>query len=168
MSKNSRFYPFIDGQKTRKHEISENSESESGERYYLSKDTFEESRSYEAGGDDDQVPVTLLLDEGDEVIDFRIAERIYRDRANLQIYPDGYYCAQTKAVLFAEDNGRPCLAQKVVWSCLSAIPIAQRLPKPIEDRAKIYGKQGADANNQSVLFFCFVGNKMSGVALVGA
>ncbi len=64
-------------------------ETASGERYYLSRNTFEESRDYEIGQDGDPVPVTLLLDKGDEVIDYRIAERIYRGRANLRLFSGG-------------------------------------------------------------------------------
>ncbi|MBA1330480.1 hypothetical protein QQ73_04640, partial [Candidatus Endoriftia persephone str. Guaymas] len=49
-----------------------------GEHYYLSAQTFAETRDYAVEAGDGPVPVTLLLDEADEVIDYRIAARIFR------------------------------------------------------------------------------------------
>jgi len=68
-----------------------------GERYYLSAQTIDATRDYAVGEVDEPVPVTLLLDQGDEVIDYRIAERIYRGRADLRIYPGGDHAFQHMA-----------------------------------------------------------------------
>ncbi|EGW54556.1 protein of unknown function UPF0227 [endosymbiont of Tevnia jerichonana (vent Tica)] len=65
-----------------------------GEHYYLSAQTFAETRDYAVEAGDGPVPVTLLLDEADEVIDYRIAARIFRGSADLHIYPGGDHAFQ--------------------------------------------------------------------------
>jgi len=48
------------------------------ERYYLSEAMVEATRRYGIDRVDDGVPTTLLLDQGDELIDWRIAAAIYQ------------------------------------------------------------------------------------------
>jgi len=60
-----------------------------GERYHLSAADILETRQFEietvAGG----LPTTLFLDRGDEVIDYRIAEAIYRGIGELRLFDGG-------------------------------------------------------------------------------
>jgi predicted esterase YcpF (UPF0227 family) len=69
-----------------------------GETYRLSKDMIEATRAYgveqPCDGDDDGVPTTLFLDRGDEVIDYRIAEALYRDCGRLLLYDGGDHAFQ--------------------------------------------------------------------------
>jgi len=62
-----------------------------GEEYRLTRAVIEATRAY---GIDDPcdaavVPTTLFLDQGDEVIDYRVAEAMYRDCGRVLIYPGG-------------------------------------------------------------------------------
>ena len=69
-----------------------------GEAYRLSADVIESTRAYgmerPCEGEDDGVPTTLFLDQGDEVIDYRIAEALYRDCGRLLLYPGGDHAFQ--------------------------------------------------------------------------
>ena len=70
----------------------------SGETYRLSADVIESTRAYgiehPCEDDDDGVPTTLFLDQGDEVIDYRIAEAMYRDCGRLLLYAGGDHAFQ--------------------------------------------------------------------------
>lgn len=69
-----------------------------GDTYTLGLEQIDASRAYgittPCDGDDDGVPTTLFLDRGDEVIDYRIAERLYRDCGRVLIYPGGDHAFQ--------------------------------------------------------------------------
>ncbi|MGD8207072.1 MAG: YqiA/YcfP family alpha/beta fold hydrolase [Thiohalocapsa sp.] len=69
-----------------------------GETYVLDAETIESTRCYgiehPCDGDDDGVPTTLLLDQGDEVIDYRIAHALYRDCGRVLAYPGGDHAFQ--------------------------------------------------------------------------
>jgi len=60
-----------------------------GETYHLDRDLIESTRKYGVDTPCDGVPTTLFLDQGDEVIDFRIAESLYRDCGRLLIFAGG-------------------------------------------------------------------------------
>lgn len=64
-----------------------------GETYQLTAELIESTRAYgienPCDGDDDGVPTTLFLDQGDEVIDYRIARDIYRRCGRVMIYSGG-------------------------------------------------------------------------------
>ena len=62
-----------------------------GEEYRLTRAVIESTRAYGIDDpcDDALVPTTLFLDQGDEVIDYRVAEAFYRDCGRLLIYPGG-------------------------------------------------------------------------------
>jgi predicted esterase YcpF (UPF0227 family) len=60
-----------------------------GERYYLSERMVEATRRFGLGDVADGVPTTLLLDRGDELIDWRIAESIYSGHAEIHAFPEG-------------------------------------------------------------------------------
>jgi predicted esterase YcpF (UPF0227 family) len=69
-----------------------------GEAYRLSADAIEATRAYAiehpCEGDDDGVPTTLFLDQGDEVIDYRIADTLYRGCGRLIRFPGGDHAFQ--------------------------------------------------------------------------
>jgi len=60
-----------------------------GERYMLTVDDIQQTRSYEIKAVDDGVPTTLFLDKGDETIDYRVAAEMYRDSAELMVFEGG-------------------------------------------------------------------------------
>ncbi len=59
------------------------------ERYYLSTEMVAATRQYALDPATDGVPTTLLLDKGDELIDYRIAERIYRGIGDIHCFEGG-------------------------------------------------------------------------------
>lgn len=65
-----------------------------GETYEVTMDLIEASLAYGVTDPCDGVPTTLFLDRGDEVIDYRIAESIYRDCGRLMIWDGGDHAFQ--------------------------------------------------------------------------
>ncbi|ESQ13911.1 MAG TPA: hypothetical protein DDY14_06965 [Chromatiaceae bacterium] len=69
-----------------------------GVEYRLSADTINGTRAYAVhypcDGDDDGVPTTLFLDQGDELIDYRVAQALYIDCGQVVVYPDGDHAFQ--------------------------------------------------------------------------
>lgn len=65
-----------------------------GETYCVDRELIEGTRKYGVDTPCDGVPTTLFLDRGDEVIDFRIAESIYRDCGRLLIFEGGDHSFQ--------------------------------------------------------------------------
>lgn len=59
------------------------------ERYYLSEAMVAATRRYAIEAADVGVPVTLLLDKGDELIDWRIANTIYAGIAEIHAFEGG-------------------------------------------------------------------------------
>lgn len=60
-----------------------------GETYIIDQDLAESTRKYRIADPCDGVPTTLFLDRGDEVIDYGIAESLYRDCGTLMIFDGG-------------------------------------------------------------------------------
>lgn len=60
-----------------------------GESYRVDETLIEATRHYQVADDAPGPPTTVFLDEGDEVIDYRIATEIYRNRGRLYIFPGG-------------------------------------------------------------------------------
>ncbi|MDJ0805722.1 MAG: YqiA/YcfP family alpha/beta fold hydrolase [Gammaproteobacteria bacterium] len=65
-----------------------------GERYYLSAEMVAETHRYAIEEVNDGMPTTLLLDQGDELIDWRIAESIYAGVADIHAYAGGDHAFQ--------------------------------------------------------------------------
>lgn len=65
-----------------------------GETYYIDRALIESTRQYGVDNPCDGIPTTLLLDRGDEVIDFRIAEALYRDCGRLLLFEGGDHSFQ--------------------------------------------------------------------------
>jgi predicted esterase YcpF (UPF0227 family) len=59
------------------------------EHYLLTAEQIEQTRQFGIKEADDGIPTTLLLDKGDEVIDYRIAQEAYQDSGELFIFEDG-------------------------------------------------------------------------------
>jgi predicted esterase YcpF (UPF0227 family) len=60
-----------------------------GATYLIDQDLIAGTRKYGIGDPCDGVPTTLFLDRGDEVIDYRIAESLYRNCGRLMIFDGG-------------------------------------------------------------------------------
>lgn len=65
-----------------------------GETYRVTKELVESTRAYGVEDPCDRVPTTLFLDTGDAVIDYRIAESIYRDCGRLLVFQGGDHAFQ--------------------------------------------------------------------------
>lgn len=65
-----------------------------GETYRVTKELVERTRAYEVEYPCDGVPTTLFLDTGDEVIDYRVAESLYRDCGRLFVFEGGDHAFQ--------------------------------------------------------------------------
>lgn len=59
------------------------------EHYMLTEELIEQTRQFHIENLNDGIPTTLLLDKGDEVIDYREAESRYRDCGELLIFEGG-------------------------------------------------------------------------------
>lgn len=68
--------------------------SASGETYRITESLIESTRAYAVESPCDGVPTTLFLDRGDEVIDYRIAERLYADCGRLILWDGGDHAFQ--------------------------------------------------------------------------
>lgn len=60
-----------------------------GETYVIDRALIESTRRYDITNPCDGVPTTLLADKDDEVIDYRVAEALYRDCGKLMIFEGG-------------------------------------------------------------------------------
>jgi len=69
--------------------IGEQHNEATGERYLLTAEDVEQTRQFGFADVDDGIPTTLLLDKGDEAIDYRIAEGMYRNCGELFIFEGG-------------------------------------------------------------------------------
>ena len=65
-----------------------------GNTYVIDRDLIASTKKYAVADPCDSVPTTLLLDRGDEVIDYRVAESICRDCARLAIFEGGDHSFQ--------------------------------------------------------------------------
>ncbi len=61
----------------------------SGEPYRVDRALLAATRDYAVEELAPEPPTTVFLDEGDEVIDFRVAQEVYRDRGRLYVFPGG-------------------------------------------------------------------------------
>jgi predicted esterase YcpF (UPF0227 family) len=69
--------------------IGEQYNEATGERYQLTAEDVEQTRQFGIEKVDDGIPTTLLLDKGDEAIDYRIAEGMYKGCGELFIFEGG-------------------------------------------------------------------------------
>lgn len=65
-----------------------------GEHYRVTEDLIENTRPYGIADPCDDTPSTLFLERGDEVIDARIAERIYTGCGRLMVWEGGDHAFQ--------------------------------------------------------------------------
>jgi predicted esterase YcpF (UPF0227 family) len=76
------------------HRIGEVMTTARGEVYEVTVELIERARPFGIADPCDGVPTTLFLDQGDEVIDYRVAERIYRPCGRLMIWDGGDHTFQ--------------------------------------------------------------------------
>lgn len=81
--------PALQPQLTLKPYIGSNINMVTGEPFEFSQQDFDDLAEYDRGPVPSGKPVLVLLDEGDEVIDHRVAAQIYCNRAEVVIYPGG-------------------------------------------------------------------------------
>ncbi|MFD2112311.1 YqiA/YcfP family alpha/beta fold hydrolase [Thiorhodococcus fuscus] len=74
--------------------IGETQTTANGEQYVFTPALAERLRQYAIESPCDGTPTTLFLDRGDEVIDYRIAERLYADCGRLLIWDGGDHAFQ--------------------------------------------------------------------------
>ena len=74
--------------------LGETQTTAAGERYLITADLAESVRAYAIDAPCDKTPTTVFLDRGDEVIDYRIAERHYRGCARLMVWDGGDHAFQ--------------------------------------------------------------------------
>jgi predicted esterase YcpF (UPF0227 family) len=65
-----------------------------GETYQITESLLEQTRPYGIADPCDGVETTVFLDKGDEVIDYRIAESLYRGCGTLRVFEDGDHSFQ--------------------------------------------------------------------------
>lgn len=65
-----------------------------GETYQITAERMARTRAYGVPDPCDGVPTTLFLDRGDEVIDYRVAKRLYRPCGQLLIWDGGDHAFQ--------------------------------------------------------------------------
>jgi predicted esterase YcpF (UPF0227 family) len=63
-----------------------------GEPFELTPDSLSASSAYRAGVHGKRVSTLVLLDEGDELIDYRDAQTVYNQVGRVLVYPDGSHC----------------------------------------------------------------------------
>jgi predicted esterase YcpF (UPF0227 family) len=76
------------------HRIGEIMTTARGETYRITADLIERTRPYGVPDPCDGVPTTLFLDRGDQVIDYRIAESLYRPCGRLLLWDGGDHAFQ--------------------------------------------------------------------------
>lgn len=69
--------------------LGETMTTQAGERYLITQALCDSTRAYALADPCDGQPTTIFLDRGDEVIDYRIAERIHADCGRLMIWDGG-------------------------------------------------------------------------------
>jgi len=77
-----------------RHRLGETMTTARGESYVLTAELIDRTRPYGVQNPCDGVPTTLFLDRGDEVINYRIAESIYRPCGRLLIWDGGDHAFQ--------------------------------------------------------------------------
>jgi hypothetical protein len=74
--------------------IGETMTTANGETYRIDAGLIDQTRAYRIGDPCEGVPTTLFLDRGDETIDYRIAESLYRPCGRLRIWDGGDHAFQ--------------------------------------------------------------------------
>jgi hypothetical protein len=69
--------------------LGQNTNMVTGEPFELTPDDLRNLRTYDVPRAGVLKPTLVLLDAGDEVIDYRVAETFYQDRGQVIVYPGG-------------------------------------------------------------------------------
>ena len=81
--------PALQPRKTLKPYIGQQTNMVIGKSFIFTQQNFDELAQYKVSTKDVVAPTLVLLDEGDEVIEYRFAEAQYKDIGRVLIYPDG-------------------------------------------------------------------------------
>lgn len=81
--------PALQPRKTLKPYIGQQTNIVTGKSFIFTQQNFDELAQYKVSTKDVVAPTLVLLDEGDEVIEYRFAEAQYKDIGRVLIYPDG-------------------------------------------------------------------------------
>ena len=85
--------PALQPQITLKPHIGQQTNMVTGETFIFRQQDFDELQRFEVPTNDITVPTLVLLDKGDEVIDYRFAEKRYKDISRVIVYPGCIICA---------------------------------------------------------------------------
>jgi len=92
------------------HHLGETMTTADGERYQVNADLIDATRPYAIPDPCEGTPTTVFLDRGDEVIDYRVAESLYRRCGRLMIWDGGdhafQHMDQAIAIIRAHLEGR--------------------------------------------------------------
>lgn len=69
--------------------VGPNKNEATGEEYVLTVEQVKALARYQVPKCDPKVPTLVLLDEGDDVLDYRVAQAFYRGCGNVIVYPGG-------------------------------------------------------------------------------
>ena len=69
--------------------VGRNKNEATGEEYVLTEAQVKALARYQVPKSDSKVPTLVLLDEADEVLDYRAAQAFYRDGGRVVVYPGG-------------------------------------------------------------------------------
>lgn len=81
--------PALQPQITLKPKLGQQTNMVTGEKFIFRQQGFDELQQFEVLTDDIAVPTLVLLDEGDEIIDYRFAVRQFKNSGRVIVYPGG-------------------------------------------------------------------------------
>ena len=81
--------PALQPQHTLKPYVGQNINMVTGKPFVFSEQDFDDLTEYDIALADVKTPTLVLLDAGDEIIDYRVAAKRYNDIGRVVIYPDG-------------------------------------------------------------------------------
>ncbi len=81
--------PALQPQITLQPYIGQQTNMVTGAAFIFSQQNYNELAQFEVSAEDIIAPTLVLLDEGDEIIDYRFAEELYKNSARVIVYPGG-------------------------------------------------------------------------------
>ena len=81
--------PCLEPEKSLALQIGKQNNCVTGKQFEFTADDYNQLKNYSVNSEDLFNPTMVLLDEGDEVIDYRVAEEIYRAKESVIVYPGG-------------------------------------------------------------------------------
>lgn len=81
--------PCLEPEVTLASQVGEQVNTVTGETFYFGVDDLEDFSQFDVGPQNLFKPALVLLDEGDEIIDYRFAQQKYKGRGKVIVYPGG-------------------------------------------------------------------------------